>query len=1380
MKLLKIKLLLFFLLLLSQLLYGQRIRLYNSEEGLPNSLINRVYQDNRGFIWIATENGVSYFDGMRFTTFRHDRNKPGSIGSDLVKVIFADSRGTCWVGTSNGLQIFDYEHNVFRDVPVQDTLLAVAGAQYISAILESPDNEKILVSMSGRGIVVFDAKTHTYDFENTAVFNNLLPTRFVGNMYFDSKGILWTFAEQGNFYKIDYHKKTINEHVWGPELKTLYHEIVVSAVSEDPVTGNLLIGTYNHGLLIYDQHLGYVRKTKGKPLLKYRIRALLAEKVTSNSRDNSIWVGTEEFGLKKFDREKEEIVTSDFQYSPIDIDHCKVHSIVQDKQGNIWVGIYQKGLMIIPKSTYGFENLLLSDQQGAQSENLACVTSIVRDLDDNLWIGTDGGGLFSYSKTGKLTRYTSQNTAIPNNAIMALALDQHGTLWISTYMGGVSRYSPGKGFHLFSDNVELKKVSCFLYDKETDKLFLGTFGHGVSVLDFNNLQLKRFPDRAFAGWVNGMCLDSRGFLWVGSSDGLRKYWLETGEEVSNNLIERIRGTRVHSIVESHDKSLWIASAEGIIHYDPETEGYVILSKRDGLPSNLVFSIQPDLNGTLWIGTGNGLSRLDPPSRRFANFYAYDGLQDNEFRVGAVFHDNDGKMYFGGISGLTSFYPDRVDSWKQSMSDIYFSRFTVFNKLMNYDETLGKKNILDRHITQAKQITLKKNQNVFSIEFAVLEYTNPQKVVYGYMLKGFDNDWQYTDPGQRSATYTNLPDGRYTFRVKAFFEGTSRDEDAVYNEINIHILPPWYKSWWAYLIYLVFTMFIIRIFLDLLLRRRLRIREKLEMEMKEVKLRMFTDMSHEIRTPLTLVINPLKTLREAETDTRRKELYNLMYRNVLRILRLINQLMDIRKIDNHQLKMHFNSTDLIFFVKDIMKSFEQLAIIRNIDFRLVSNRETFEVWIDQGNFDKVLFNVLSNAFKHTPDNGSVLITLDSYLNNRQSGLADLVSEYVELKIENTGSSIENCDLERIFDRFYQSSDDNSSGSGIGLHLARMIVRLHHGVIKASNTEDGVVFFVRIPAGNAHLSAEEISLTAKHKDLYYNIRPDEKLPEQAEYIELPEKEEDVPAQKNSKSKRSLVFVDDDADLGRYLKMELSARYNVEVCLDGKEAWKIISTTIPDAVITDLVMPEVDGLALCRKIRQNPGTNHLPVIILTSKTDEESEQKCIETGADRFLSKPISLELLKTTIDQAIQTRDMIKNKYRSNLKPDFEGIQISSPDSRLVSKVVESIRKNIENPEFSVDDLSREVGLSRVHLNRKLKENINTSPSALIKSIRLKQAAYLMINNKVNISDVAYKVGFSSHSYFSSIFKEYFGMAPSEFVLKYTDSEDKESLHKIFEE
>lgn len=1357
---------------------AQKIRFYNSEQGLPNSWIHRVAQDQRGYIWIATENGASYFDGMRFTTFYHDRLKQGTLSSDLVKVVFNDSRGNCWIGTSNGLQLFDNESNTFRNFSLK--YQSFIDSYYISAIVESPDKTKLLVSVSGFGIIVIDAESQTIDHETTEKLLLVYNEPYIGNLFFDAEGNLWSFAEQGNFYKLNYAKKTLQRNLWANDLEGIVNGLAVSAMTQDPVTGNILVGTYKYGVFVYDRGLDCVRKAKGALTSspKYPIRALLAERQSGAALDVDIWIGTEGAGLKKFDRRSETIVNPDFQNTPIDINQSKIHSLIQDNQGNIWAALFQKGLIVIPKSTYGFDYLHLTNADDLAGQGQACATSVVRDSEGNLWVGTDGAGLYKISTSGNVSRYTSDNTPLPNNAVMALAVDKRGTVWVSTYMGGVVTYAPNVGFRLFSKEAELQKVNTMLYDRGSDRLYFGTLGAGVKVLSFSNNKLEAFPSVRSSGWIYALCTDRYGILWVGRSNGVRCYDTRTGEEKNTHLIEKLGETRIYSVVEHPDGSMWLGTDNGLVHY---IEGYDELrsfTKKDGMPNNLVAAIEHDSNGILWVSTSNGLVRFDPQTNMLKRYFSHDGLQDNEFRVGASFKDVDGKVYFGGINGVSTFYPDKVDTQKQKVPNIYFSHLSVLNNSVVYDASLGKLNVLDSHISQAKQITLAKSQNVFSIEFAVLEYTNPQKVVYGYMMKGFDKDWRYSGADKRSATYTNLPDGDYTFMVKAFYEGNTLEQDVVYNQINILILPPWYKTWWAYLIYIAFFGSVVLAFFYFLNRRKALIRERMDYERKELRLKMFTDLSHEIRTPLTLVMNPLKSMREAEPDHKRKEMFNLMYRNALRILQLINQLMDMRKIDNHQLQIHFGETDLMAFVRDIMNSFEHVALVRNIDFRLLSNRDSLLVWFDQNNFDKVLYNILSNAFKFTPDNGYVLITIDIVANNKQTGVGHNVHELVEIRVENSGSSIKESELERIFDPYYQSHLTEATGSGIGLHLVKMIVQLHHGKIVSQNIENGVAFIVHLPLGNMHLKSEELAV-ANHKEPYPGIRTDDMPLRESDYIEMPEPDEDEAEVKVSKSKRTVVFIDDDIDLARYIRLELSDIYNVELCADGADAWKVISSTIPDAVITDLMMPKVDGISLCRKIRQNLETNFLPVIILTGETDDESKRICIESGADSYLTKPISMEMLKSTIAQVIQTRDLIRNKYRSNINPDFTEMQITSPDSRLVAKVIETIRKNIENPEFGVDDLSREVGLSRVHLNRKLKENINTSPNNLIKSIRLKQAAYLLIKNKVNISDVAYKVGFSSHSYFSNNFRDYFGMRPTEFVEKYMDSDDKDALNKLFE-
>lgn len=1356
------------------ILNGQKVRFYNSEQGLPNSLIHKVAQDDQGFIWIATEHGASYFDGINFTTFHHNPEKEGTLVNDLVKTIFTDSKGCTWVGTSNGLQIFNRENNTFFDVPINYN--SFSGIPYISSITESKKQEKVLVSVSGLGILFYNTSDRSFDQKTTETFNKVSGIIYPGNIFIDSNNILWSYSEQGFFFRIDLESKKTLSLNWDQDLSELRSKLIVSSLTEDPVTNNILIGTFNHGVLIYDNKLQKIRKPKGNNPHGIRIRALLAEKKKDKGTNQTIWVGSEDYGLRIFDRYKEEIIMPDLQYAPIDLENCKVHSIIQDKQGNIWAGIFQKGLLLIPNLSNNFEYIKLTDKSGSMSSNIACVTSVKQSKNGDLWVGTDGGGLFLVTKDGKKARFTKDNTPLHNNAVLTLTYDKNGTIWISTYMGGIVTYSSIHGFQNFSSDIELQKVICTAYDPNNNKIYFGTLGHGVKVLSINEKKIESINCPGMSGWINSLFIDSSELLWIGNSEGVRCLNIKTSKEEQINITSKMKGITISTSLIGKNGSMWFGSPEGLYHFDKDNNRLAHYTKDDGLPSNLICAILQDNNGKIWISTINGLSLFNPEDKTFRNFYIHDGLQDNEFRSKAAYKNEDGKLFFGGINGISTFYPYKINDEEKLLSKLYFTGLKVLNNNITYDVSLGGNNILDKHISQAEKITLKKKENVFSVEFGVLEYSNPQKVVYSYMLEGFEKEWRNTGFNNRTATYTNLPEGSYVLHVKAFFEGRKDEHSVVSNKIKIQILPPWYKSWWAYFIYLTLFMFSIWEILNIVLRRRIRIKERLESEKKEMKLSMFTNLTHEIRTPFTLVMTPLKSMRDSETDQRKKEMFNLIYRNILRILRLLNQLIDVRKIDNQQYKLHFSKIDIVYFIRDIMKSFDQLAIMRNIDFRLVTNIETLDVWVDNVDLDKVLFNILSNAFKFTPDNGYVMVSLDM-INENVTEKNNTHIEWIKLCIENSGPKVEESDLEKIFERFYQSRNNKNNGSGIGLYLAKMIVDLHKGKIRADNTENGVIFSIYLPLGNKHLSPDEID-KSNNKDSQ-NIVTIENYNDISELIGLSENFDINESQKNKRLTRSIVFIDDDADLCRYIRMELSDKYSVESFTDARDAWKQISTTIPDAVITDLLMPDIDGLSLCNKIRQNPETNHIPIIILTSQTGEESKQICFEHGADQYITKPINLELLKSSIAQTIKTRDTIKNKYRSNFHNDFEELQINSPDSRLITKVIESIRKNIENPEFNIDDLSREVGLSRVHLNRKLKENINISPNNLIRSIRLKQAAYLLINNKVNISDVAYKVGFSSHSYFSNNFKEYFGMAPTEFINKYNDPEEKESLSKLFE-
>jgi DNA-binding response OmpR family regulator/nitrogen-specific signal transduction histidine kinase len=554
----------------------------------------------------------------------------------------------------------------------------------------------------------------------------------------------------------------------------------------------------------------------------------------------------------------------------------------------------------------------------------------------------------------------------------------------------------------------------------------------------------------------------------------------------------------------------------------------------------------------------------------------------------------------------------------------------------------------------------------------------------------------------------------------------------------------------------------------LMNKRLQLQKDHEEEIKESKLRFFTNISHEIRTPITLIISPLEQLQSDEKDPQRKALYHLMHRNALRILRLINQLMDMRKIDNQQMKLHFQETDLVFLIKDVMMSFDYMAKNKKIEFQFDSRIQSLNVWIDPSNFDKILFNVLSNAFKFTPENGHIIVTLSVGQDEKN---ATALSNYAEIGISDSGSGIDPLAIDKIYDRFVQGpSKQEQLGSGVGLHLTKQLVELHHGSIFAVNNQIGCTFYIRIPLSSAHLTADELQPNQQHQGLYVSQSTSD-----VQNNDLDNKLSTTRSLTRSVPK--VFVVDDDKDMLSYLSIELGAAFRVSVFGSSKEAWNTIVSELPDAVISDIVMPEMDGNELCIKIKTNPNTNHIPVILLSSMTKDEDIISGLDCGADVYLTKPFNIDILKRHINQVIANRETIRKKFTLPIDIDYNLLKVTSADKRLLEKTIKIIKDNIEDSEFSVEKLSVEVGLSRVHLNRKMKELIQVSPSDMIRSIRLKQAAYLMINNEINISEVAYKVGFASHSYFTNSFHDFFGMKPSEFIEKYKDDPTNPVLKEI---
>ncbi|MDP4277614.1 MAG: two-component regulator propeller domain-containing protein [Bacteroidota bacterium] len=1344
------------------------------DDGLSSSRIRTIYQDRNGFIWVTGENGLDKITGDHIQRFLHKRNDLASISNNNVSDIYMTPDRQSWIGTGKGLNRYSGNINQFEQVLLSNVERPDKGFS-ISRIIASPMPGKLLVSTGGHGLYVIASNNGRIDRPLSERLTSLIGDYFIGDLIIDAHGWLWATTSDKGFRVIDLKSfKRIGIRI-DPAVQEDVSRLLISCFKLDNKTGNLLIGSASNGLYLYDNQRHVLRKPVDPALRQLNIQSMLVK------RDGTILLGTENNGIRTFDRQTETIRPfTVVNNNLVDLEHSKVHALLEDNAGNLWAGLYQKGLFVVPKSISGFDCFTVSDDNSGK--NRACVSAFAEDHHGNTWIATDGGGLFEANGTD-LTKLRARNNGLTSHSMVSLMVDKTGTIWAGSYGQGLFS---SKGRAVFTKPELAKKmandkVMCLEYDRVRNYLYAGTNGEKVDILDLNANRV-RHVNVPINKWVRALHLDHTGRLWIGTSEGVFYYDVDRDQLLNADI--GTAGYYSINCFEETGNTLFIGTIAGLVAYDMKQNKHTLLTKNKSSELNCINTIVMGDDQSLWFTTPKSLSRLNLKTGYIRNYYSFEGFHIGEFRYGAVFKGKSGALLFGGDNGIVRINPLQFNRQQSQMRPIYLTALIVNNNPVDYDSRLKSNNVLDAALSEAKTIKLSYKDNSFTLCFSAQEYAYPQKVNYSYCLIGYDHSWHHTDASNAKVTYVSLPPGRYTFLVKGYIDEAGKNVTS--RSIKIYVKNPWYGSPLAKCVYLLLILLALYV-CYLFYKNKQEQRRKLQLaqyneQVKEDKLRLFTSIANEIKTPLNLIISPLKKLMSTNTDTETQELHNLIYRNSMRILQTINQLLDIRKLDDGQLKLHFNEQDLITLIKHSMLSFKNMATVKHISFSMeTSDSVPLAVWIDNAYFDKIIYNILSNAFKFTPASGKILIRIDC--KNNQSVMPNLlISDYVEIRIFNTGTPIEEADLNHIFERFYQGNRiSDTSGPGIGLHLAYELVLLHHGQIEVHNiNNEGIEFVIRMPLGNAHLSDEEQSPVKTTTGV--KPQPDQSLENTAgkecvDSMSVSQGQEEETA--DGKHKYTILVVDDDEDFCLYLKKELS-EFTIHICTSGNKAWKQLLSLYPDVVVTDYLMPDGNGLELCQRIKSNPETDSIPVILLTSEDSEFIQMQSVSMHADRYLTKPLNMLLLKGAIGQALRVREKIRNKiHRTEMGYNYEEMVINSADDKLVKKVIEYIKANLEDSEMSVETLSKEVGLSRVHLNRKLKEILGISPSILIKSIRLKQAAYLLVNNKVNISEVAYKVGFSSHSYFSYNFHEFFGMSPKEFIIYYAENQDEESIRKLLE-
>jgi len=1334
---------------------GQIGIFYSTDKDISNSLINYIYQDKRNYLWIATEDGLNKYDGIKFTVYKNEPKDSTSLKNNYVRCLFEDSKNRFWVGCINGLQQFNRQTNQFDDIKLlsaNNQLLST----HITSIIESKDGN-IWISTSGEGVLRM-TKDRDKTFRSVTYLNSKLLNQYLTFIFQDSSGKFWIGSENYglNLYDPDKDKMYVfsvqNNKIGSNQ---------ISAITEDSKK-NIFVGTLSGGLYKFNKNdFSFISIKDANGNSNQPVKTIFLDK------NNRLLVGTDGQGLKTYNYQKNLLEDMEIKSAPFDFSKTKVHAILQDRAGNLWFGLFQKGVFLVRNNPYAFNYI----GHKSFSQNLIgsnSIASILQDRNNELWVGTDNDGMYRLEKNFKNSVHYNP-PAVPNIVSSIVELD-NGEMWLGSFSQGLASFNKNTGKSTYFNNIPSSfqynnlaiKINCMIKD-QNDNLWIGTHGGGLFVFDPSTRKyIKHFGSDVISNdWISSLFMDQDQRIWIGTYKGYSIIDLKNSR-ILNHQSAMLENAVIYVITQDENENMWIGTTEGLYLLD---KGNNILKKyttENGLPNNVICGIVEDRQNNLWISTHNGLSKFNRKENTFINYYNSDGLQGNEFYRGVFFKSNSNEVFFGGISGITYFNPLEIKEKREKLQ-IYLIALNIGDRTVFCNNTAKTKGAL-RFISDLDTLHLDYKDNIFNLEFSTFDYGIPEQISYRYKMEGLNNnDWLYTEPGVNRIHFTNINYGTYKLKVSAFVHDTF----SPVKELTIIISPPWYLSWQAITLYVVVFLLILygifRYIRDRINYRHELLRQRHQEEINEAKFQYFTNISHDIRTPMSLIISPLEKLMAGESDSKKRNIYQIMYRNANRILRLINQMMDIRKIDNGQMTMKFQEVDIVALIDDLMKTFEYNAKKDHIDFKFIHEEEKLNVWIDTSNFDKVMMNLLSNAFKFTPANGSITITLKTFYNTKNESF---LKNYFEIVVADTGTGVREEDKERIFDRFYQSdnnvSNQKNMGTGVGLHLSRSLINLMHGIIFVRNRENGKgsEFVVQLPLGNKHLAPQEIVIHTDQIDVNH-----EKINEKP--VMVFDKGGNLNETKiKSKTKFQVLIVEDDDEIRNYLKNELSSTFKIKEATNGKEALKLVFENNPDVVISDIMMPEMDGITLCRKIKTNLNINHIPVILLTAKTTDSDKAEGLDIGADAYIIKPFNVELLTKQILNLIENRNRLEIKplEKKEMKELISPEPLPSFDQLFLEKIVKIIKENISNSDLNVEFLADRIGMSRVQLYRRIKELTTQSPSDFIKTIRIKQAAELLAQQKANISEIAYLVGFSNLSHFSNSFKEFYGVSPSEYAFR----------------
>ncbi len=1335
-------------------------------EASSKRAITAIIKDKSEFIWIGTDgSGLFRYDGLNYIRFQTDYTEETGINSDFIHSLLVDINNRLWVGTREGLCHYDRDFDTFRKVDINRGQPVT-----VRSIIED-NNGNLLLGTNNLGLF----KLNPENLESTQIAPELLlRSDFqVSSFSKTSTGFIYIGSNYG-LYGLN------NEYQTTQIFKDKFNKLPISASIECMLIdqrGFLWVGTTTQGLM---------RVKPDNDNYKFDVFPITENKVLSiiNTKPNFIICGTENDGLiilnetgqvhKKYLHSK---------YNENSLKSNSIWSLYEDDEHRIWLGYYNKGLGVFknPSSRFNAVEALPNIENSLQTST---VTSVVKDQSGKILMSSEGGGIDIFNPDDKTFIHVNEQNqkffaGLDANDIQSIFIDSRHSIWLGSWSKGIYFVRKGstnfKNFNISNTSgLKSNRVLTFSEDS-TGKVWIGTFNEGLHYYDPAKEDFFHYKSTTYAEYgsdnvyIRKLLVDSDNVLWIGTISGLFKLDLnsDSGLKIESMRKKMMKDLKNHneiqvilSIFESNDKTIWIGTdGAGLFSFDKEANDFTNYHSFPDMNEKSVRSIITDNNENLWISGGNGLTKLDFKNNNSTNFTREDGLLSNEFSNDAAFRGNSGDLYFGNYEGMIYFDPNAVSEAEEE-PQLYLLDFKLFNESVSPNENNSP---LSKVISQTEHLILNHNQSVFTIEYVGIDYNDSRKNEYAYFLEGFEDDWNYVG-NNTSATYTNLEPGNYAFKLKSFSRGEELNPEIL--SLKITVLPPWWKTYYAYSLYILLLALFLYVIASIY-KNRIEAKQTVTLEREKAvqieklnnkKLQFFTNISHEFRTPLTLIINPLEDILRNEDQLLPSSVYTKLktiHKSSDRLAKLINELMDFNRLKFNAVSLQVSEIEVVGFVKDIINYFLEEASIRKIHISLHTTDEKLIDWLDPKMLEKIMFNLISNAFKFTPDGGVIKVAIKKFDSDQESAKAQSQSNQIgsyTISVEDTGSGLDKKNLKKIFDRFYQVNNLNKAyygSTGIGLEVVKEFVELNKGSISVDSVlEVGTTFTITFPIGKDLFSVEDFSVETLETDLT------------KERYELSSPEADRSSNIDSvKKDYTVLIVEDHAELRNYLENELKRNYKVLVAENGKKGYDLAINKLPDIVITDVIMPEMNGLELCKNIKANIKISHIPILMLSAKALVADRVEGIDSGADIYLSKPFDMDVLKSSLSQLIKSRQIIFNNfYTGIIKPGTQNT--TTVDLKFIDKILVIINENISAPELNVDFLSSKVFLSRSQLYRKIKALTGGSVNEFIRNIRLQKAKQLIDEGDDNINEISYKVGFTSPSYFTKCYKAMYGHVPTQ--------------------